>query len=299
MNNITHPDTDSLLGFLERPEDSEFAELSLHLATCNHCRNELIEVSSLKQRLCNYKHRDLSKPSKTEKTKDSLYANLHFASHSEAMRQGLAAHVLRSPADSINKTSSTFDPHPSNNAGIRTTKLSNPKFFAHFLTYFQWRPPLWSALAMTALLLLTVTYNLQVLTFKPSSLDIIAYQDNPVLTYTSQRDDNPGLGFFSDIQTSTKRFSGITITQENSHNITVTWPKIENSRSATIRLYQLSKGDRQLVDEQEVPGNEVTFSIESLETLQDAARFEWTLSGTTTDRKEFRTSGGFVIARPK
>lgn len=315
MNSMTHPDTDSLLSFLEQPEDGDFSQLSLHLATCTQCRNELTELSNLSQKLVEYKLADsspaiqnrpldklqrlLSEDTISEQQrveieteiaddKDMLRAALHFAGHNEAMKKDLPGPESLSVIHAKNIKQ----------AHMASTGKIRPNFLSRYLEYFQWRPPLWSAVTMTALLLLSVSYNLQEFSPGQQSVNIIAYQENPVITFTSQMDNNPGIGFFSDIQSSSEPFKHIKINLQDKQKVTITWPKVDNAGSYTLRLHQLSQGDRQLVAEQQVADNNAAFSMPSLQYMHENTRFEWTLSGITTDNKEFRASGGFAITGP-
>ena len=330
MNNNSHPDKDSLYAFLENQDDTN---VSLHLASCATCRQEVANLTSLSQQLLRYRrkhssgvesvktqdklnnilHGDISQQQREafklelQNDKQLLREALHFASHSTAMKTSLgsdnvtnnnfnsennnAQQAARSHTTNVDTSPSSSNSYP-NNSPNKLLKT----FAQRCKNYISWQPPLWSVATVTACLIISLTVNLQIMNAASTDLAIVAYQDNPVMTFTSQQDNTPGIGFFSNIHSSTQSFSNVQISQFDSDTLVMSWPNVHNANDYTLSLFQITSGDRLLVNEQKVKTNSATFSTTPLQLSNINSRFEWTLTGVTTDNKSFRALGGFIIS---
>jgi len=307
MSNSSHPDKDSLLSFLQDRDDTT---ISLHLASCVTCRNEVASLSELSQRLLRYKRNhsenressnnveklnhllngDIS-PQQREQfnlelqnDKNLLREALHFASHSAAMKSSLGL---------IETSPKTANPTKSNSGSL--FRLWSTTLLQRCKNALSWHPPLWSVVTVTACLIISVSVNLQVMNPTSSNFSVVAYQDNPVMTFMSLQDDTPGIGFFSNVRSSTQSFNNIKISQPDRDTLAFSWPNVTNAIDFTLSLYQITSDDRLLIDEQIVQVNSATFSTLPLQISNINRRFEWVLTGVTTDKKSFKALGGFII----
>ena len=49
MKTQTHPTAEDLLAYLENPEANVFTDISIHLAYCHDCRNQVAKLSALEE----------------------------------------------------------------------------------------------------------------------------------------------------------------------------------------------------------------------------------------------------------
>jgi len=151
--------------------------------------------------------------------------------------------------------------------------------------------PRWEYAALTASLTLAIILSVS-LSQQRHGTHIVAYSDNPVLVFKKIKSDTPGIGFFSDAINSSRNYSGVVFKAQGNDNWSAEWPQIAGAESYLLQLYRVVNGRNELLFEERSRNTSVT--IRDL-TLAKHVRYEWKLSGDTTNQDRFSTNGGFVI----
>ena len=277
MNTNSHLSTDEMTDYLDNPEASDFCKLRLHLANCTECREKTMKMSSMKHNLQHILPRLLDT---TESASDSnaLKAELHLATHSAAMRRHL---------DNTSSESETTKPE----ANIKQT--GKPGTFIKNL--ISWQTPVWASVTATAVVVFAVTLLLPPVTFIANNTDIsvIAYQDDPFVTFRKSDQNIPGIGFFNEANQSRENFSTITLALKDGNNLHMKWSPVNKAKNYEISLFKLQNQNKVLVTKKATTNNEVIFNLPKIET---GRRYEWTITGKTTENLVFQTKGGLIVS---
>lgn len=313
MKTTTHPEAEDLIAYLENPKAEALSDICLHLAQCRECRNQADTLSNLEKliksnavELSAYEgeksnelkfaeeayqiesyvdgegEADFNKriSAMIEGEHQALKTALHYACHSSAMKRELEAEqsVTPSPTISINQQSSHL-------SRLAAWARSINKWFS---------PSTWIAIPATAFATALLVINLAPLSMLPGTVTLAQYQDNPVVQFQDNK-QLPGIGFFSKSVNVIKPFNNMTISMPDANSIMLDWPKIEGAVSYTLQLQMIDNGQKVILAEKTTEKSRLSLSGIDSRTNQ---RYEWILSGKTSDEQTFYTTGGFVINHP-
>jgi len=292
--NTKHPDTDRLNDYLQQPEARDHAELRLHLAQCADCRSQLELLNSLhqqyplpqppiderqQQQVADYIDSPEADSAQAQRIKNNpalLKAALHYASHRAAMDEELKPEFQQPSLPAA----------PSAIAALR----------AGLLSILQYRSPLWLNASLGVAMLLVI--SLLILPLMPSlqqatgnGLQIAQYRDNPLIQFRP-RQALPGIGFFSKTEEENRPYGELRISFPQPHIIRLQWPAVKNAKIYSLRLQKITQGKKITLADIRTELNRADIKLDT-ENLNH--RYEWTLTGTTSNNKQFIARGGFVI----
>jgi hypothetical protein len=312
MNASNHLHIDAMADYLADPHSADAKEIGLHLAQCAACRSQLNTMVAMKrhlpaiagdafdtalgtdgsleqmlqsqtiERFVDGERVETTGQQVEEALSESplaLKAALHYASHTIAMDRAL-------DSKDASSTASATTPRPAHGTSSRGFSLAAIK------TWLSQRIPLWTALpaaaVATAILVLALT---MISAPHGGRLQIATYQDNPVVQFRSHN-RAPGIGFFGTAAKSSAPFESVTVEATAKEGITLSWPPVPQASAYMVRLARREKGGTVPLAERTTSATTVTFK--GLEIIFDH-RYVWTLSGKTTDKKDFYAEGGFVF----
>lgn len=289
-----HPQIELLKNYLNNSEADKFSALRLHLAECSECRQLLnglmalqaISSHSMKDDLSDQEYQNIANfidsnasTTDSQQTRDfiennpqALKAALHYASQQSAMQ---TQNIRQTPS-----TGSTFKVGPG---------LSSLLDKAHTLLSFQ--TPLWISASFASAFIALFSFSL---INSPSSNDhynIVSYQDNAIVQFRPV-DQVPGIGFFARDEVVSRNFNGLDVSISGEGVFTLSWPAITDAIRYDLHLVMFDKGERISLANISTESNSVILQTE-LDTINH--RYEWELTGETTDHQLFQASGGFVI----
>ncbi len=316
MNNDTqlnsHPEWENILGFVDNPDASEYQEIVLHLASCSDCRIKASEISQLQttlkssefiqqhtvlglaqskskgvttalsdgdiedyvdDKLHGKQQQNIAKLLQDEP--QALKAALHYASHQSAMKRQI-------PKSETNTLVSK----------VKATQQNNTfNLFSSIKKLFIQPTPAWLMLPVTgfASVLLLLMFNVQFQTDN-NKVKIASYQDNAVIQF-SAKNNQPGIGFFSNARKKTIAFDKVSIIFNDNASLNITWPKIKNALSYFIIIKKIDNKQTVVIAEKKLSSNSVTFKDIA---LLNNRRYQWILTGETSDNESFYATGGFV-----
>jgi len=305
-----HPEIESLKSYLNNSAATEFNDLRLHLAQCSQCRTEVEGLIGLQkitelsasnvstsdasgndvlteqehQLIVDYVDGRLSEV-EFQQQEEFLHANpaamkaaLHYASHKSAMDRSMmdkSAHL---------NSSAQF------NNGLWSGFLTKFKSMANLQT------PVWLTVPVTAVLVALLSINLfnQPVTDQ-HLLSIANYQDNANMQFRS-KDQIPGIGFFAKSTQLSKSYAGVSVSISEEKHFTLQWPSVANAIKYKIRLQMFNEGNKVVLGEVTTEKNSavITVDVDSI-----VHRYEWVLSGETSDARVFFANGGFVISKAR
>jgi len=308
-----HYDMDTLLAYLESPSAAEYSNLRLHLSGCNQCRASVGQLnqlqSSIKQSpeitgsngelenqltttveeqliekyvdgaLAGSAHQQIK--SLLQQQPQALKAALHYAGHRAAMDRAGIDNSYVSQAVPLNNVVSQQSKHRSEQQTL-INKLAK---------FFELRPPIWLSVPATAMAMLAII----VLVYPSASptgdnMAIASYQDNAVIRF-QDINQPPGIGFFSKAQRTSKPYEAMQVTLTKD-SLNLQWPVVDKATSYNVIVYIINEGQRLTISEQSSNSNNVAINNFN---AQIGKRYEWQLTGETSDAKTFTASGGFVI----
>lgn len=285
-----HPSLEQLAAYVEAPAAEEHSALRCHLAACNPCRQQVDYLGNLSAnlaaalppatpsslseesvadfvdgRLPPQRQRELA--AQLAEDAAALKAALHYASHAEAMRAHLEA------------------PPP----GPVPTEPLRPSPWQRLLA---WHPPAWLSIPVTT----AAAFAVALLVIPPlASLPpplVVSYQDQPQLILQPAADELPGLGFFHAAQGRALPFVGLRAQYAKASGLTLEWPPVEMAKGYHLSLSLVGSDGIQPVAEINTRQPRAHFPTLVLE---PARRYQWILSGQTSDDMAFHTSGGLVV----
>jgi hypothetical protein len=303
-----HPTKDTLLAYLEAPEQADFADLRLHIAACSDCRRNIVKLHNVRetiqqtgvyqtgidgpselltealeqQTIERYLDGQLPDPQAAQvKTllqtdPNALKIALHYASHTHA-------------TSTVSPQSAALAPKQ-RAASPRTGTTS---WLDAIKKLFELRPPVWiSVPATAAVVLVLATAIMPAWQASPAKgIAIATYQDKAVIHFQGAG-QLPGIGFFSRAHNSTQAFGPMQIHYNAQQTLTLQWPQVSEASAYHLTLYLISNGQKITVKELDVSAPQA--SLADFRLTPDK-RYEWTLTGDTKDGKTFYASGGFVI----
>lgn len=288
-----HPSLEQLAAYVEDPVAEEHGLLRRHLAACRQCRQQVDYLGSLSANLATalpaaapstlseetvadfvdgrlppQRRRELAAQLAADDA--ALKAALHYASHAGAMR----AH---------------FDaPAP----GPVPTEPPRPSTWQRLLA---WRPPAWLSIPATAAAAFAVALLVIPPLAGPPAPLVVSYQDQPQLILQPAADELPGLGFFHAAQGRALPFSGLRAHYAAADGLSLDWPPVAMAKGYHLTLSLVTAQGIRPVAEIDTRQPRAHFPTLALE---PARRYQWTLSGQTSDDMAFHASGGLVVNTP-
>lgn len=281
-----HPTDRHILEYLKAPDAVDQGDLRLHLAGCHACRRRADLVAMLRDRghcldsgtdqvdprvadlvggnLAAGEAESLRREIKQDPA--ALRAALHYASHARAMRE------IAEPA-----------------SGDRI----GSKWLKSLLRGLSFEAPLWQvapalAVVMTVAVLVFNQFDPERNT---QAMRIVAFQDNPVLQFSSH-ETQPGIGFFSQADADSRPFAGMTIELQADDRLRLSWPEIPGASDYNLKLQVFRDGQTHLLARRQLKSTATEIQLDEPLTQH---RYEWVLSGNTVDQGSFQVNGGFVI----
>ncbi len=292
MNFDQHPDDELLQAYQQEPAADRFIEVSLHLASCADCRQQLARVQNLRSIYRYIESETLSDEQQQrveEFTQQSLSEEDYAAARDEIRNNpGMlksALYSLSMPQDVLPHSIPANAPDNENS------------FMSQLIEWFNWPTPAWAGFAAGAVITLTVSVlllgNSMLQHGATSSINIASYQDSKSMRFIPQQ-TVPGIGFFSAANNYAKPYDNLLISVDDDHQLQMQWQPVDNATQYQISVYRFSDGDKQLVEKVTTRNTYASIQLQ-LESFNQ--RFEWTLSGNTSQQEVFITSGGFVIGQ--
>jgi hypothetical protein len=304
-----HPSAETLIGFIEEPDNKEFVKTQIHLVSCDSCRRDSSVLQAALMKLMWHPTAEETAPNslpadviadyvddrltvegrakvneRLASDPISMKAALHYAKHSELMRIALPG--ISSDA----KEGTAFAIEPIEN--------SQPKESIYTRLKKQWdtRWPLWLGVSVmvTAAIILAVLIPRLYVNANEEGYVVANYQDNPTMVFTALEEDS-GLGFFNSAQQIEQPFEGFRPKIDKDGSLRIHWQKVEGASEYSLRIYLITETTRkQLVD----VVVEDTYIVISDFSLKTDRRYEWELTGKTGNNQRFRSMGGFVVTKP-
>jgi hypothetical protein len=297
-----HPELTVLKDYLDNSAADEFAGLRLHLAQCGECRELVSGLSGVinmsqhlpssangalteqqQQQIADYIDGHLTEAEGRQQQEfiqssaAAMKAALHYASHKSAMDKSLPKSVAKN------------------------APLMNLKRDGHTQWFDLWNKlkelvtiqvPVWLTVPATAALVALLSINLfNQPASENANYTIASYQDNPVMQFRA-RESLPGIGFFARPSQSAEPYKAIKVSLSGDKRFTIQWPPVTGATIYTLRLQMFSQGNKLVVGEVTTKNNSAVITA-NLDNIYH--RYEWVLSGETSDNRAFISSGGFVI----
>lgn len=292
MNVKDHPELEILNKYLANSASAEFSELRLHLAQCSECRAQvdglkaLTHISQLPtDTLTETQHQQIQ-----DYINDDLPINEHKSIeqfiHSNPSAMKAALHVT-----SNNSLQDRMNAAPAPEFHKSSTNDLFSTLSAYLKSLFSYQTPLWISAPLTAALVALLSLNLFEQNSTQQPYTIASYQDNAIIQYRS-KDNLPGIGFFAKSEVSSSAYDGLQVSVSDDRHFEIRWPAISNALNYKLRLHRFNQGNKSLVSELTTDKTSVIIETESVEIF---SRYEWALTGETSDERTFMANGGFVI----
>lgn len=304
MNVSDHPELEQIKDYLNNCSSEQYSGLRLHLAQCSQCRSLTEALMALQQNsqqamsedaeqdvLTEHEHQQIAdyidgrlSDAEHQQQKDfihstplALKAALHYASHKSAMDKA----ELVSSAD----TSLASSPY-TGISGLGYAVLQKIKAFTAF------EAPVWLTVPVTAALVALLSINLLELPApQQASYKIASYQDNAVIQY-GPKNHLPGIGFFAKSAQLSEAYDNLKVSVSEDARFTLRWPAVARAVKYTMRLQMFHQGNKMVLGE---VTTKQPFAVISTRLEDIYHRYEWVLSGETSDNRVFLANGGFVI----
>lgn len=308
---MNHPDTEQLNAYVQDPIADDYRQLRLHLAACVDCRQQVKLLSNLKINLREveaeqYQHAvsqndELNEILQTQLIEEYVDGQLNksdqrrmagmIKNNAQAMKAAMhyASHSARMQRE-LGDDAGSLATKPNYSAGIN--KSSKPGILTMLRRWLEIRSPVWLTVPATAAIagLLTIVLIPQ-LDSGAEKINVIAYQDNPVIQF-KRTQELPGIGFFSGANKITRPYDRITANVFDKKTIQLSWPRVDNAVSYTMQLKIFANGQQVSVGKLTTTDTQVSFK----RVANDSGhRYTWRLTGKTGAGELFSTKGGFII----
>lgn len=304
-----HPSTEQLAGYLDAPEAATQSEVRHHLMACQQCRVRIDQLTQLELDIKHYAPRfagpapisdgsdqaiesylDNGANLQVNEQQDAenriksdpaaLRAALHYAVHSSAMKRGI------DPATFGNVSQQT------STGNHAATRHRLKEWLTRMIRPLRQPVPLWAMAPASLALAIVVGIGVFYSDGAGNRTGrLVAFQDNPTMTFQQPGAPAGSIGFFHDAQAQRKPFSGMTIATNNNGDLTFRWPAITNATRYQLEIFTIVNNDQQLLKETTTTARTVT--LQNV-TLSDKQHYQWHLSGKTRDNMIFKTSGDFL-----
>lgn len=292
-----HPELEVLNKYLINSAAAEFSELRLHLAQCSECRAQVDGLKALShisqlptdtltetqhQQIHDYIFDDLSLDANQNDQRKKTEQFIH--SNPSAMKAALHITSNKALQDRLDATTAPAF-HESSTNNVFST------FSGYLKSLFSYQTPLWISAPLTAALVALLSLNLFEQNSTQKAYTIASYQDNAIIQFRS-KDDLPGIGFFAKSEVSSTAYDGLQVTVSDNRHFEIRWPAISNAVKYKLRLHRFNQGNKSLVSDITTDSTSVIIETEFVEIF---SRYEWALTGETSDERTFMAKGGFVI----
>jgi hypothetical protein len=302
MNSTEHPDLEQLLDYQQQPDADRFREVSLHLASCRDCRQQLNTALQLK-RLYPMLSQVPIREDQQQRVEQFLFTDMPQGAQAELrnqivndpamLRSALHALVAKSESESQQAPSVVPDSPPAN----PRSQSMRPGWMERLSDWLGWQSNLWVTASVSILISAGLVYmmmqNVSQTTFGSQSgaITISAYQDDNRVHF-APRESAPGIGFFNSARHSTRLYGNLSIKKATNGGLELQWPAVADASGYELKVYRYQAGEKHLVDR---VSTTQTHAIVDVQAQPQAVRYEWVLSGLTNDDQSFMTSGGFVL----
>jgi len=290
MSKPQHPELERLIGYVESPRGKSDRSIALHLACCKECR---VHVSNLMQLQQQVKAMAGANTSSSENVLSEEDEKAIVGNHldSEQIRR-LKKNKQRLKAALY--LSSQINAMESAEASTPTRPTQANRNSVNFTTWWQKisaMMPQWEYAALAASLTLAVIFGINLMQ-RDTQTNIVAYSDNPVVVFKQVKRNTPGIGFFSDAVNVSKPYNGVSVRPRGDKNWLLEWPKIDGAENYLLQLYRVTNGKHELLFEKRTMNTNLLISDLA---IVGHTRYEWKLSGNTSNQRRFNANGGFVL----
>ncbi len=295
INESQHPDQTALNSYALRPEAEEFIPLSLHLAQCRQCRDEFDMSQRIRTEFVALPREKISEDQQ-QIVNEFLYAGTDSARKAK-LRQQIRQQPEMMKSALYSLAQQIPDKVAAKETGAASVSPSRRSWFNLFLTWLQWRSPVWVTAGVTAVLVVSLSLLLFNLPgddgIGASEIGVASYRDDASIRFFP-RNHPPGIGFFSGAMQSTQPFPGVRVALRGERQLVVNWPAVPQASGYRLELYRHAEGGKTLVSSSEstTPGAIIDIRSEDYD-----HRLEWILSGDTRDDRSFVSAGGFIVHR--
>jgi len=291
MNPIQHPDEELLNAFQHQPDTDAFKEVSLHLASCKHCREQVATSNLLKSGFNSINQQQCSEQQQ-QIVDDFLYNDLSTPEKNKA-RQIIKEDPVLLKSALFGLSHQIEELSGLKNSAQDQIQSDTQPWLGRLTEWFQWQTTTWTTVAVSTVMAVTLTAL--VLQGRNSatapSITVASYQDNKIVRFLP-KNDLPGIGFFTAANVTSKPFQSMQITYSDQQNLQLNWEPIKNVSEYDLSIYEFSQGEKKLQNKLSVSQTQASINLSHENYNQ---RFEWVLSGITNDDKSFITTGGFII----
>jgi hypothetical protein len=294
MTSNQHPDDEQLQAYLQEPAADRFIEVSLHLASCVDCRQQLESLQNFRSIYRYIEGETLTEELQQrvdEFTQQSLTDSDYAAARDEIRNN---PGMLKSALYSLSMPQQ--EPTQCVENSVSSTTEHKHGVLSMLREWFNWSTPVRIGFAAAAVITVSISILLNSSVVKDGanvSMTIASYQDKQSMRFIP-RQKVPGVGFFSAANNYAKPYNNLQFTLAADNRLLMQWPPVAKATQYQVTLYRYSEGNKQLV--KKVTTGETHAMVQlPLESIHK--RFEWTLSGSTSEQVAFITSGGFVISQ--
>lgn len=291
-----HPDDELLKAYSQQPEADEFKQVSLHLLNCRECREQIELSQKLK-----HDYRILQSEQCSE-GQQSVVDDFLYNENSPAQHERLKLSIRKDPqllksalfslSHRARDRQAVVDQDP-----LLAQSPSSGNWMETISEWFRWQTSTWATVSLTAVVTLTLTIMMiQPQGIAPNDIEgvsIASYQDNNSIRFLS-RNQLPGIGFFNAARQSTRPFENMQIKSKDNQTLEMTWKPVELATSYELSLFKISGGKKILLETFKAATTRADYSLAAEDYNQ---RFEWVLTGFTSDDQTFITEGGFVVQK--
>ena len=290
----SHPSEDSLKAFMEQVDSNQSADISLHLAECLSCREQVSTMSRLKMSAEHLKHENVDEDQQ-QILEDFLYAKLP-EQQQELLKQKIKNNPLLLKEALMTLSQQQFETEQFNSEPTKFHGKETNSFLDKVKQWLHSESKNWLSIPVTAvatLLLAVVVFQGTGLNNSQQQISVASFQDHNVIRFIP-RNKLPGIGFFSSSNQYSEPYENIIITLNDNSQLALEWQPVNKASEYNLTISRYSEGSKQLREEVKTWQTHATIKLTEADYNQ---RFEWTLSGKTTDDESFVTTGGFVMNR--
>lgn len=297
MNVNDHPELEDLNNYLSNSSSAEFGSLRLHLAQCSQCRTLVDGLMGLKN-ISQQQTLDTLTEDQHQSINDYINGRLSNSEHNEINKFIYANPSAMKAALHLASQKSLLD--RSYTSDTSTESLSNSTqsvshyysgIFSKLKSLITYQAPIWISVPAAAAFIALLSVNLFEQDTTQKLYNIASYQDNAVMQFRS-KDNLPGIGFFAKEEHTSVNYEGLQVAVTDDKHFSLRWPAIANAVKYNLKLQVFNNGNKTLVGDITTDDTSAVISTE-LENIYH--RYEWVLTGETSDNRVFMANGGFVI----
>lgn len=288
-NSVKHPDESDLMDYLTQPDSVDCSDISLHLAVCAECREQLNSMSRLKVGAGALSSGSCDEQQQ-QKVDDFMYAEL-AAPEKEALMVEIKNDpvMLKSALHSLSQQTDKSELILQNKPQLSLSEEEHSGWLKNLISS-------WLAIPLTAFATLMITilvFQIFGIAEQNNGISIASYQDNKTIRFLSQT-KMPGIGFFSSARQQSEPFENLSISLSDRNELKLGWNPVKHAKDYNLSISRYSDGAKTTLKKMSTSQTHTTIPLTEPDFNR---RLEWTLSGDTTQGKTFITSGGFVITR--